>query len=241
MRKPFILMLVILLNAVSVRLYGQDKFGFELGGFAGGEFWKSKDFQIGPPQSPEPVSFQLKYDNKIIGGVRGNILSRGHWGGELTYGYQRNKVTFTRQDNTVEPVSLDGSIQQFFYNTVYYFTRYGHSSILPYVTGGLGLEAYGLSDSARAYAADPAQGNLGNLKKYDTRFAFNYGAGIKARLGSHLGIRFDFRHNFSDVPSYGLPKESSDPAQTILPTQGKLQNYEASVGFYYRISTGLGN
>ena len=241
MRKTSILMLVILLNAVPVKLYGQDKFGFELGGFAGGSFWKSRNFQIGPPQSSEPLSFEVKYDNKILGGVRANILSRGHWGGELTYGYQKNKVTFTRQDNAIEPLSLDGSVQQFFYNEVYYFTRYGKSAVLPFVTAGLGLEAYGLSDEARAFAADPLQGNIGNLKKVDNRFAFNYGAGIKAKLSSHIGVRFDFRHVLSDVPSYGLPKESANPAQTILPIQGKLQNYEASVGIYYRISTGLGN
>jgi opacity protein-like surface antigen len=190
MRKKSILMLLILLNAVPAILYGQDKFGFELGGFVGGAFWKSKTFQIGPPQSPEPISFQLEYKDEIVGGVRANILSRGHWGGDLTYGYQRNNVTFNRQDNSLGPLTLNGSVQQFFYNQVYYITRYGKSAVTPYVTAGLGLEAYGLSDESRAFAADPLQGDIGTLKKTDTRFAYNFGAGIKAKLGSHLGIRF---------------------------------------------------
>jgi len=239
MRNKSILMFVLLLGLTSKGLVGQEKFGFELGGFAGGSFWKERDFQIGPPQAPEPISLRLQYKDKILGGARVNFLSRGHWGGELTYGYQKNNVTLTRQDATLEPLSLDGSIHQFFYNTVFYFPRYGTSPILPFVTGGIGLEAYGLTEEARAFAADPARGGIGSLKSIDTRFAFNYGAGIKANLGSHFGIRADFRHIFSDVPSYGLPKESSNPAQVVLPIQGKLQNYEGSIGIYFRISSGL--
>ena len=50
----------------------------------------------------------------------------------------------------------------------------------------------------------------------------------------HAFSAFDFRHNFSDVPSYGLPKESSNPAQAVLPIQGKLQNYEVSAGIYFQ-------
>jgi opacity protein-like surface antigen len=241
MRKKSILMFVVLLGCVPKVLVGEDKFGFELGGFAGGSFWKERDFRIGPPQAPEPISLRLNYEDKILGGARVNFLSRGRWGGELSYGYQKNKVTLTRQDANLEPLSLDGSIHQFFYNTVFYLIRYGNSPVLPFVTGGIGLEAYGLSDQARAFAADPMRGAIGTLKNIDTRFAFNYGAGIKANLGSHFGIRVDFRHIFSDVPSYGLPKESANPAQIILPIQGKLQNYEGSVGIYFRTSSGLGN
>ena len=159
----------------------------------------------------------------------------------ISYGYQKNKVTLTRQDAALEPVSLDGSVQQFFYNTIFYIFRYDRSPVMPFVTGGIGLEAYGLSDKARAFARDPEQGGIGELKGIDNRFAFNYGVGIKAKLASHFGVRVDFRHIFSDVPSYGLPKESPNPTQTILPAQGKLQNYEASVGIYYHVSSRLGN
>jgi hypothetical protein len=73
----------------------------------------------------------------------------------------------------------------------------------------------------------------------DKRFAFNYGFGVKAKISSRFGVRADFRHIFSDVPSYGLPKESPNPTQTVLPIQGKLQMFEASVGFYLHLSSGL--
>ena len=58
-------------------------------------------------------------------------------------------------------------------------------------------------------------------------------------MTSRIGVRADFRHIFSDVPSYGLPKESSNPTQTVLPIQGKLQMFEASVGIYFHFSKGL--
>src|SRR2546425_84437 len=241
MRKNSILLLLICLSCIPGKLSAQDKFGFEIGGLGGVVFGKARNFTIGPPQAEPPISLQLKYDDKVFGGVRFNLLSRGHWGGEFSYGYQKNKVTLTRQDAALEPVSLDGSVQQFFYNTIFYIFRYDRSPVMPFVTGGIGLEAYGLSDKARAFARDPEQGGIGELKGIDNRFAFNYGVGIKAKLASHFGVRVDFRHIFSDVPSYGLPKESPNPTQTILPAQGKLQNYEASVGIYYHVSSRLGN
>ena len=170
------------------------------------------------------------------GGVRFNLLSRGHWGGEFSYGYQKNKVTLTRQDAALEPVSLDGSVQQFFYNTIFYIFRYDRSPVMPFVTGGIGLEAYGLSDKARAFARDPEQGGIGELKGIDNRFAFNYGGGVKTNLTPSFGIRADFHHTFSDVPTFGFRKQSSNPAQTVLPVGGKLQMYEASAGIYFHIA-----
>ncbi len=52
-------------------------------------------------------------------------------------------------------------------------------------------------------------------------------------------MRADFRHIFSDVPSFGLPKESSNINQVVLPIQGKLQMYEASAGIYFHFSKGF--
>jgi opacity protein-like surface antigen len=117
-----------------------------------------------------------------------------------------------------------------FYNEVFYPVRYGRS-VMPFLTGGIGVAGYRLSDSG--LAAGPLNG-LGNLKRADKRVALNYGGGVKVNVTSHAGLRADFRHIFSDVPSYGLPKESPNPAQAILPIQGKLQTSEVSVGIYFR-------
>ena len=127
-------------------------------------------------------------------------------------------------------MELDGGVHHFFYNMIFNLVRYEKSKVVPFVTGGVGLAAYALSDEARAKAADPAGFGIAILRPSEKRFAYNYGFGVKAKVTSRIGVRADFRHIFSDVPSYGLPKESSKPKQVVLPIQGKLQMYEASAG-----------
>jgi opacity protein-like surface antigen len=230
MRKIFFVTLLVF-HSLATSAIAQETFGFEVGPYAGPVDWRSRNFQVGPPQASPPIQLGFDYKSKPVYGGRFNLLSSGYWGGELSYSYQSNTVTISRPSFT--PVELKGGIHQFFYNTVLYPFRYRSSRVMPFVTAGIGMAGYKLSDDARRRAADPKIYGLGNLKSIDERFAFNYGGGVKFSVLSHLGLRFDFRHNFSDVPSYGLPKESSNPAQTVLPIQGKLQNYEGSVGIYF--------
>jgi opacity protein-like surface antigen len=229
MRKTFIL-IAILFHGFGATAVAQETFGFEVGAYGGWAQWRERSFQIGPPQASPPIPSEFEYDDKVVLGTRINFLSQGYWGGEVSYSYQRNTATLTRTSFT--PIALDGGVHHFFYNTVLYPFRYRSSRAIPFVTAGIGMAGYKLSDEARARAADPAIYGLGSLMSIDKRFAFNYGGGVKVNVLSHLGVRFDFRHNFSDVPSYGLPKESSNPAQPVLPIQGKLQNFEGSVGIY---------
>ena len=229
MRKIFFLTLIVF-QGLATTARAQEKFGFEVGVYGGPVDWRGRSFQVGPPQASPPIPLSFDYKNKPVYGGRLNLLSSGHWGGELSYSYQRNTVTLSRTSFT--PVELKGGIHEFFYNTVLYPFRYRSSRVMPFATAGIGMAAYQLSVETRRRAADPKIYGLCILISMDTRFAFNYGGGIKVNVLSHLGVRVDFRHNFSDVPSYGLPKESSNPAQTVLPIQGKLQNFEGSVGIY---------
>ena len=242
MRKTLIVLAVILVQGVSGQLFAQGNFGFEIGAFGGRSIWQDRDFQIGPPQVPigaPPINLNLSYGDEFLYGARFNILSRGHWGGEFSYSYQSNSVTLARQDSSGRQVELDGGVHHFFYNMIFNLMRYEKSKVVPFVTGGVGLAAYALSDEARAKAADPGGYGIGNLRPSDKRFAYNYGFGVKAKVTSRIGVRADFRHIFSDVPSYGLPKESSNPNQVVLPIQGKLQMFEASAGIYFHFSQGF--
>jgi len=231
MRKAHLLLLVIAFHALSGTVLAQEKYGFELEGYAGPTFWQERLFQVGAPQARPPINARFRYDDETVYGVRFNLLSRGYWGGEVDYNFQRNTVRLTGLSFT--PVALKGNIQHFYYNTIFYPFRYSEGHISPFLTAGIGFAAYRLSDEARARAADPRVYGIGQLREQDNRFAFNYGGGIKAIIVKHLGIRVDVRHNFSDVPSYGLPKQSTNPAQVVLPIGGKLQNFEASAGVYF--------
>lgn len=231
MRKAHIIRVLLLLHGFTGVALAQEKYGFEIGGYATWTTWNERDFKVGAPQSVPPIDLQFKYKDRPGGGVRLNLLSRNHWGGELSYSYQQNTALISRE--SVAPVELKGGIHHFFFNEVFYPRRYRDSGFAPFLTAGIGLAAYHLNDEARARAADPAGYGIGELASMDKRFAFNYGGGVKQTLFSNWGVRADFRHLFSDVPSFGLPKESSNPSQTVLPIQGKLTTYEFSVGFYY--------
>ena len=215
MRKTSVLMLMVFMGFSGI-LLGQEH-GFEIGGYAGQTNWRPRTFQVGPPQASPPISLGFAYEDKAPVGVRFNLLSQGLWGGELDYSYQKNTATLSRASYTFYP------------------TRYRDSGVMPFLTVGVGMAAYQLSDEARARAADPRIYGLGTLRDLDKRFAFNYGAGVKARVHSHLGVRADFRHIISDVPTYGLPKDSPNPAQAVLPIKGRLQTYEASAGIYFQV------
>jgi opacity protein-like surface antigen len=240
MRRISLILIVLLVQGLSGAVLVAGDFGFEVGGFGGYAIWRDRNFTIGSPQVPYPTTIDLTYSyaNKPVYGGRFNILSRGHWGGEFTYGYQKNTLTISRPDIPTA-ITLDGSVQQFFYSELFYLLNYDEHKVVPYVLGSIGLEAYGLSSSALADAANPDKYNLGNLNSPDVRFAFNYGFGVKAKVSPKIGVRFDFRQNFSDVPSFCIPKESTNPAQTVLPIQGKLQNFEFTAGIYYHFSKKL--
>jgi hypothetical protein len=227
---------VLLLLGLTAESFGQTRYGLEIGGFAGGTFWQTKTFQIGPPQASPPFDMQFKYDDKIAGGIRGNFLSVGHWGGELSYSYQKNQFTLTREASSFPPTTLKGGVHQFFYNQIYYLNRYEKSTIQPFVTGGLGVADYTLDTGSRDWAADPNQGGIGVLRSSEAKFALNYGAGIKWQVGRRFGIRGDFRHNFSQAPHYGLPESSSNPSQVVFPLNGWIQNFEVTGGIYFRTS-----
>jgi hypothetical protein len=233
MRRAYLLVVLVLCQGFSGLVFAQEKYGYEIGAYAGPTYWQARDFQVNAPQVLPPLNVRLHYDDKIDYGVRFNLLSRGLWGGELDYNFQRNTVTLTNESSA--SVALKGNVQHFFYNTIFYPLHYSERHVSPFLTAGIGLAAYRLDKEARARAADPRIYALGRLEDLDKRFAFNYGGGVKAIIAPHFGVRVDFRHNFSDVPSYGLPKESADPTQIVLPIQGKLQNYEVTAGVYFHV------
>jgi opacity protein-like surface antigen len=226
MRKTTVLILLILLQTVPAVLCAQEKYNFEVGPNAGFADWQDRSFQVGPPQALRLTKLGFHLAERPVYGVRVNLLSSGYWGGEVSYAYENNTITFGRPSSA--PVALEGAVHHFFYNEVFYPVRYGHFPLLPYFTGGIGVAGYHVSD------VTPKNSGVGNLHGMNAKFAFNYGAGVKLNVAHSFGIRADFRHNYSDVPNFGLPGQSSNPAQTVLPLGGKLQMYEGSFGIYYR-------
>lgn len=95
---------------------------------------------------------------------------------------------------------------QVMFNGLYYFTP-TDSRIRPFVTAGLGFVNYAEPGTSAAYGGG------------STEVGFNYGGGVKVKLASRYGLRFDVRQATTPKP-FGLPLAS-----------GWLRETEFSAGF----------
>jgi hypothetical protein len=120
-------------------------------------------------------------------------------GHEFGYAYNRSGV----QLGPSQTVSM--SIQQGFYDFLLYATPEG-SRIRPFVAGGVEFSSFFPPGTSVYY---------GNQ---ETKFGINYGAGIKMRVTSVIGLRVDFREYNTGKP-FKFTNE-----------HGRLNQLEASVG-----------
>ena len=147
----------------------------------------------------------LKNDFALEDGFRFSfrmaLNNDSHFGHEVQYAYSRTKLD--------EPgsVPMGMAVHQGGYNFLLYATNEG-TRIRPFATGGVMFANY------VPPGASAAQGGG------DNKFGFNYGGGVKVRVTSIFGLRFDVRQ-------YTTPKPFSLPYLR----QGWLRQTEVSAGF----------
>lgn len=129
------------------------------------------------------------------------LNNESHFGHEVQYAYSRTKLD--------EPgsVPMGMAIHQGGYNFLLYATNEG-TRIRPFATGGVMFANY------VPPGASATQGGG------DNKFGFNYGGGVKVKVASIFGLRFDVRQ-------YTTPKPFSLPYLR----QGWLRQTEVSAGF----------
>ena len=133
-----------------------------------------------------PNDVQLKGGFRINFRMAINMGSRmGH---ELGYAYNRTQLAETGS------ADQGMAIHQGFYDFLYYGTKEG-ARVRPFAAGGVQFSNF----VPPGTSATQGGGN--------TKFGFNYGAGVKMRLTSRFGIRFDFRQYATGKP-FGLPLAS---------------------------------
>lgn len=125
----------------------------------------------------EDASFRMAF--------RFTINSWRHFGHEIGYGYTRAKVNAGGTD------LFNMSIHQGFYDFLAYATPEG-SRIRPFAAGGVHFSTY-FPPGASVF-----QGNG------ITKFGFNYGGGLKARVSDMFMVRFDVRDYVNGKPDFGL-------------------------------------
>jgi opacity protein-like surface antigen len=180
-----------------------------------GELWFSagesilSNRNLGTPLAVGGLPSDVQLDNGFRFGFRFAFNTGGHMGHEIQYAYNRTHFV----DNTgaiFGAVSKPGmAIHQGGYNFLFYATPEG-TRIRPFATGGVHFANFVPPGSSAGYGGG------------STKFGFNYGAGVKVKVSSLFGIRFDLREYETGKPDFG----------GILRHQsGLLRQTEVSAGF----------
>jgi len=124
-------------------------------------------------------------------GFRGGFNTGDHIGYEVGYMYNRTALQFNQPPGSG---SQGMAYHQVLFNGLYYFTP-GDSRIRPFVTGGVGFTNYAQPGSSAAYGGGT------------TKLGIDYGGGVKIKVASRYGLRFDLRQATTPKP-FGLPLAS---------------------------------
>ena len=219
---------------LSTDAFAQLKDNIELNLFGAGSIYNKKSYEIAYPQAVNPIPGQLKLDAHARYGVRLGVYTRGHWGEEFFYSYEPNSLRLSKGGPVPSKIELPIRVHNYGVNALYYLQETEAHVILPFVSAGIGGTAYQLKEEARQFVQDPARGNMPDMDN-SNELAFNFGFGFKTRSTGWLGIRADARDYVGRSPSFGLTRQSTDPAATVLPATGAIHNGEISVGlvFYF--------
>lgn len=153
-------------------------------------------------------SESYEIDDGIRIGFRMSFDYRGYFAHEIAYNWQRSKFRIvTDAADTREVFETSTQVHNYYYNFVVHATP-RDTRVRPFVTAGGGFSSF-VPPGASALSG---QG--------DTKFGYNYGAGIKFLLSDRYGLRFDVRDHITGKPLFqDLP--------------GRLHNVETSATFSF--------
>jgi hypothetical protein len=216
-----------ILFVLAAPAFAQTQYRFEA--FGAGSFPLDKEFLIGVPQYSPPLRIKHEYSAAARGGVRFGADFKKHWGEDIIYSYGKYS---TKLKNLTIGTEFPFSVQahEVAVNMLWYPAAYdAKKKILPYVTAGVGTTFFviGAEDVNAA-----AEAGLGKLES-DNVFTFNVGGGITIHFREHIGFRVDGRDYMSTLPTFGIPKSSSNPSELVFPASGVFHRLEASFAFVY--------
>ena len=134
-----------------------------------------------------------------------------------------------RIPGTQNEYSFGARLRQFHFNPVFHF-KPRESRIRPFVTTGFGMDYFGVTEGARRQVGNGVNTPFGQLTNLESGFklAFNYGAGVKAKLTERIGLRFDVRGFSTASPSFGVKGQA--PVGAIAYTRTAPMNSLQTTG-----------
>ncbi len=133
--------------------------------------------------SADRVNYKVEADFRL--GFRFTFNNDRFFGHEIGYAY--NHGSFKAE--TAPPQSVGMPVHQGMYNFLIYGTREG-SPVRPFVTGGGHFSTF-YPPGTSVFSGNGV-----------TKFGYNYGAGIKARVSPMFLVRFDVR-NYATAKPFG--------------------------------------
>jgi hypothetical protein len=178
-----------------------------------------------------PEGFNTKFQNGAKFGVRGDFNIRNHWAVEGTYGFESDGLNVARTTPAPSTSNFGVHIHQLEANGLYYFNARG-SRFRPFLTAGFGIMRYNPTGDARL-AAGTLFLDQPVVLHGETHPDFVPGAGIEARIVSHISARLDFRDHITGLPRFGLQETAQSASGPHYPISGVVSNWEFSAGIIY--------
>jgi len=206
---------------------------YELNVFGAYSVLSDASYTIGFPQLPVPTPGRVTFNDTARYGGRLGVYTRGRWGQEFYYSYQPTKIHIAQSGVPTDNLHLN--IHNYGINALYYFVESEDHTWQPFLTAGIGGTYYQLTEESLLFLRDPNGGDKPDMNNTNL-LAFNFGIGFKTRSYGHFGVRLDARDFITPNPRFGLVRSSNNPADTVLPTTGALNNGEFSAGivFYFQ-------
>jgi hypothetical protein len=223
--QTLVLLVVVLALAVPGMASTEKKYRFEF--FGGASFPLDKKFQVGYPQTSQPLNGTHEFSTGARGGVRAGLDTAGHWGQDYTYSYGTNASRIITPNGKL---SFTNRFHEATSNVLFYPWNLKKTRAHFFVTAGLGAMWVVVDQKALQQATDPAQAHIGTLSN-EVKFSFNAGAGIRFRLSDRFGIRIDVRDYMSPALRYGLPASSTDPNAIVFPVEHTFHQLFGSFSF----------
>jgi len=154
--------------------------------------------------SPTGNKDDVKLDNGFRFGFRIGFNGDTIFGHEFQYAYSHTHLLANGQDLGGMAVHTGG------YNFLIYATPEG-TRVRPFATGGVMFNNYVPPGSSAAQGGG------------STKFGFNYGGGLKVRVGDKWAVRFDLRQYTTPKPNFFNPP--------LFLNDGWIRQTEASAGF----------
>lgn len=193
------------LSGMAQTTSGGDKYEINL--FGGGHFFKRQK--------------DVPNQDLVNGGVAGFRFTQNFW--NYVSFEQTGMVHGTanlefRVPGTGNDYALGARLRQFHFNPVLHL-KPRESRVRPFVTMGFGLDWFGITDEARRQVGNGVNTPFRQTVRLESMFrpAFNYGAGVKAKLTDRVGLRFDVRGFATASSDFGVP--STGPAGAIVYTR----------------------